>query len=286
MNIGNKIFPLVSVVVTTKNEERNIANCLSSVKFQDYPQEKIEIIVVDNSSVDDTKKIASQYTDKIYDCGPERSAQRNFGVEKSAGKYILYLDADMVLSSRVISECVKKCEEKNIVALYIKERIKIISLKKQSYWTKLRDFERSFYNGTVIDCARFLRKDKFLELGGFDLSLTGPEDWDFDRRIKSLGRTGITEAEFYHNDGISFKEYLRKKRYYGVKFNSYIKKWGKGDKIIKKQFGVWYRYLGVFVEKGKWKKLLKHPFLAVGMYSLKIMVGIGYILSKNNNAAK
>lgn len=45
----------------------------------------------------------------------------------------------------------------------------------------MRDFERSFYNTACIDAVRFVRKDKFLEIGGFDESLTGPEDWDFDR---------------------------------------------------------------------------------------------------------
>jgi glycosyltransferase involved in cell wall biosynthesis len=42
----------VSVIVTTRNEEKNIANCLNSIKSQTYPQEKIEIIVVDNNSID------------------------------------------------------------------------------------------------------------------------------------------------------------------------------------------------------------------------------------------
>ena len=81
-----KNYPLVSIIVTTKNEEKNIENCLKSVKNQNYPQNKIEIIVVDNNSIDKTKQIALRYTDKVYNFGPERSAQRNFGVEKSKWK--------------------------------------------------------------------------------------------------------------------------------------------------------------------------------------------------------
>lgn len=83
----------VSVIITTKNEEKNIASCLESIKNQTYPQEKIEIIVVDNDSIDKTKEIALKYTDKVYNFGPERSAQRNFGVRQAKGKYILYLDS-------------------------------------------------------------------------------------------------------------------------------------------------------------------------------------------------
>ncbi|GCC09993.1 N-glycosyltransferase [archaeon] len=45
---------LVSIIITTKNEEKNIANCLESIRTQSYPSEKIEIIVVDNNSTDRT----------------------------------------------------------------------------------------------------------------------------------------------------------------------------------------------------------------------------------------
>ncbi|MCD6228212.1 MAG: glycosyltransferase, partial [Candidatus Omnitrophica bacterium] len=43
-------LPEVSVIITTKNEEKNIDNCLKSIITQSYPLKKIEIIVVDNNS--------------------------------------------------------------------------------------------------------------------------------------------------------------------------------------------------------------------------------------------
>lgn len=111
--------PLVSIIITTRNEEINIQNCLESIKRQNYPLDKIEIIIVDNNSTDKTLVIARRYTDKIYNYGPERSAQRNYGAKYAIGKYILYLDADMMLSKDVISECVEKCEKQDLVTLYI-----------------------------------------------------------------------------------------------------------------------------------------------------------------------
>lgn len=63
----------VSVILTTKNEEKHIGNCLKSVKKQAYPRDEIEIIVVDNNSTDKTKEIAKRYTDKVYNFCPERS---------------------------------------------------------------------------------------------------------------------------------------------------------------------------------------------------------------------
>lgn len=265
--------PLVSVIVTTKNEEKNIENCLKGIKSQTYPWKKVKIIVVDNNSTDKTKEIAKKYTDRVYNFGPERSAQRNFGVETAKGKYVLYLDADMVLLKNVLKECVNRCEHKGYVALYIPERI-----IGKGFWIKVRNFERSFYNATVIDCVRFVRRDKFLELGGFDESLTGPEDWDFDRRIKETGKVDIINTPLYHNEEeFNLKKYLKKKGYYSKTFANYIQKWGRNDLIIKKQFGFWYRLFGVFLEDGKWKRLLRHPLLTLGLYSLRFMVGVQYL---------
>ena len=269
----------LSVIVTTKNEERNIASCLDSIKNSIHSMgltnRDVEVIVVDNNSTDNTVEIAKRFTGKVYNKGPERSAQRNYGVKKAKGKYILYVDADMILSENVIGECVDKCEKGDYIALCIPEKI-----VGKGFWIKVRDFERSFYDATVIDCVRFIKKDPFEELGGFDESLTGPEDWDFDRRIREVGRVDMMKSPLYHNEGdLDLRHYLRKKSYYARTLGNYIRKWGKDDPIIKKQLGVGYRLFGVFIENGKWKKLLRHPLLAFAMFLLRFMVGIGCLNS-------
>jgi len=280
-------MPVVSVIITTKNEETNIANCLKSILIPSSPfslhPSPAEIIVVDNNSTDKTVEIVKSYCHceakpkqshiQLFNGGPERSTQRNFGVKKANGKYILYLDADMILSENVVSECVGKCEKEGYIALYIPERI-----IGKGFWVKVRDFERSFYNATVIDCVRFVRKDKFLEIGGFDENLTGPEDWDFDRRIKKVGTVNVVNAPIYHNEGeFNLRRYINKKSYYVKSFDKYIQKWPKNDPITKKQLGFWYRYFGVFMENGKWRELLRHPMLVVKMYFLRFMVGVQYL---------
>lgn len=266
----------VSVIVTTKNEEFNISNCLQSVKNQSFPQEKIEIIVVDNNSTDKTVEIAGIFTDKIYNYGPERSEQRNFGIEKSSGKYVLYLDADMMLSQNVIKECFEKCENEGLIALYIPEHI-----VGKGFWIKVRNFERSFYNATCIDGVRFVNRGAFIETGGFDLSLTGPEDWDIDRRLNQKGKTGIIKSPLFHNEGaFNLKKYLGKKSYYSGNLQTYIDKWGANDPIIRKQVGFYYRFFGVFIENGKWVRLIRHPILTKGMYFLRFLVGIQYLKAK------
>ncbi len=284
--------PLVSIVITTKNEAKNIENCLISIQEQSYSN--IETIVVDNASTDKTKEIAKQYTDKVYDKGPERSAQRNYGmIDIAQGEYVMFLDADMILAPEVVTSCL--CH--NNIALHIPE----IILGK-NYWSQVRRFERSFYDGTVIDGARFFKKEIFVQVNGFDPSMSGPEDWDIDKKIKQIGKIGLLpisknrnklsnqfirdrgikgeyENVIFHNESeFNLKEYINKKGYYAQSFDTYINKWGKNDPDIKKQFGLFYRYFGVFIEQGKWKKLLRHPILTFGMYFLRFLVGVKYIM--------
>jgi glycosyltransferase involved in cell wall biosynthesis len=274
----------ISIIITTKNEAKNIVSCLESVKKQTYPQNQLEIIVVDNNSTDNTKELAKKYTDKVFDKGPERSAQRNFGVQQSKGEYFLYLDADMILHPDVIQECVGtiqnskfKIQNFNLLALYIPEII-----MGTSFWCKVRRFERSFYDATCIDCVRFIQKEAFLNVGGFDEAMSGPEDWDLDRKIRQIGKVALIKNPVYHNEAeFNLKKYLNKKGYYAQSFDKYINKWGKDDGEVKKQLGFYYRFIGVFIENGKWKKLVLHPILISGMYWLRIMVGVKFLLRNN-----
>ena len=263
--------PLVSVLIATKNEEKTIENCLRSVMVQTF--KNIELIVVDNFSEDCTVEIARKFGAKVYLKGPERSVQRNYGANVSSGEYLIYLDADMILSPTVIEDCVEKCDVDRVDALYVPERI-----VGEGFWIKVRNFERSFYTGTVVDAVRFVRKDLFERVDGFDESLVGPEDWDFDRRVRRISQTGVADAPLYHNEGrFNMKRYLKKKNYYSNGIKNYVKKWGHNDKETTKQLGVWYRLLGVFVEKDKWKKLIRNPLYAIAMYYLRLRVAASYL---------
>ncbi len=294
---------MVSVVVTTRNEEKHIGNCLLSLKEQTYPE--IEVIVVDNASTDRTKDIAREYTSHVYDKGPERSAQRNYGmIDIARGEYVMFVDADMILSPCLIEACVRELEKKESVALFVSEII-----LGTSYWCKARRFERSFYDATVIDSARIYRRDIFCQAGGFDENIDFGEEWDIDKSVKKLGNitllnkkndncsmqwslSGFVESlgiddpigknAIYHNESdFELKRYIAKKGNYAKGFEKYVNKWGKNDPGLKKQFGVYYRYFGVFVENGKWKLLVRKPHFTIGMYLLRFLVGWKYLLRNN-----
>lgn len=278
--------PLVSVIITTKNEEKNIENCLKSIQNQTY--KNIEIIVVDNHSIDKTQEIASRLIKRVFDLKKEikvtevknfRGAQLNLGVNKAKGNIIFFPDADMSFDKELFSDAVDKLTQSD--ALYVPE---IVSGK--GYFGKIRNFERSFYNETSIDGVRFVRKKVFMEVGGFDDKniVFGPDDWDFTKTLKKYKYVlRITHKPLYHHEeSLTLMTYLKKKSKYASTFQGYVDKWGKDDEDIRKQFGFWYRYFIVFAEKGKWKKMLAHPFLTLGMFIVRFLVGINYISKKFN----
>ncbi len=80
---------MLSVVIITKNEEQMIKTCLESIKWAD------EIIIIDQDSTDNTIEIAKKYTDKIFNNNSQDfSERRNFGMEKTSGNWVLYIDSD------------------------------------------------------------------------------------------------------------------------------------------------------------------------------------------------
>ena len=85
-----------SLCMIVKNEEKVLARCLDSL--HDLMD---EMIIVDTGSTDNTKEIASRYTDKVYDFEwvDDFSAARNFAFSKATGDYIYSADADEVLDA-------------------------------------------------------------------------------------------------------------------------------------------------------------------------------------------
>ncbi len=267
--------PRVGIIVPTRNAGRFLDDCLAAVRALDYPQEQLEIIVVDNFSTDDTSAVASKYGVRFYQIGPERSAQRNFGAAQATGEFLLFLDADMMVAPTLVRACLAVVAVPDVIAAFIPEKI-----VGTSFWISVQNFERSFYNTTPIDAVRFIHRATFVEIGGYDPNLCGPEDWDLDRRLAVRGRFALADTHLLHNEGkFDFRRYIRKKAYYAQNFATYFTKWGR-DAITKKQFGLWYRYFGVFLEQGKWKRFLSRPIHVLALYCLRFAVGIVYLRSK------
>ncbi|HVP16457.1 MAG TPA: glycosyltransferase [candidate division Zixibacteria bacterium] len=217
--IENK--PLVSIIIPTKNSADTIDKCLASVRMQSYG--KIEIILVDNYSRDETLNIAKKYGTKVYLAGPERSAQVNFGVSRALGKYVYRVDSDFVLEPSVVHEAVQSCEKFGYDAIVIHNT----SDPTISFWAKVRKMERDSYRNDKINvAARFWKKEVFESIGGFDVNLIAGDDYDLHNRLLKGGyKIGWIKAQETHiGEPRNMAEIFRKHYFYGQNLGRFIEK--------------------------------------------------------------
>jgi glycosyltransferase involved in cell wall biosynthesis len=211
---------LVSVIVPTFNSAKTLNRCLDSIAAQDYPA--VELIVVDNNSRDATVEIAKSYTPHVYVHGHERSSQRNFGAAMAKGKYLLFVDSDMVLEADVLKQCVNTLIQDNTLAsLVIPEKS-----FGTNFWAKCKALEKRFYEGVNwIEAPRFFSRQAFDSVTGYDEALVSGEDWELGQRIRKKFRQGRIKAYVLHNEGKpSFLSLVKKKGYYAGKSGDYRKK--------------------------------------------------------------
>ena len=265
---------VVSVVVPTRNSARTLEACLASIRAQTYPG--IELVVVDNGSTDGTKEIAGRLADIVLDAGPERSAQRNRGAAAARGRYLLIVDSDMALDSGVVQACVEVAEASNASAVVIPERS-----VGNGFWAAAKALERSCYVGDeTIEAARFFTREAFERHGGYDESMTGPEDWDLPARMRAGGEVvGRVDAEIVHLEGdLRLRDTIAKKFYYGQQMGVYVRR---HPELARRQLRL---VRPAFLRHRR--QLVRRPFLTMGMIVMKVAEfgagGLGLILARRS----
>jgi glycosyltransferase involved in cell wall biosynthesis len=109
---------MISVVIPTYNEEKNIERCLSALNEQTIPREKFEVIVVDGQSGDKTVEIAQKYADKvIQQVSKGVGGARNDGVKIASGDVIVTTDADCVPYGEWLEIILEHFEDENVIAV-------------------------------------------------------------------------------------------------------------------------------------------------------------------------
>lgn len=211
---------LVSVIIPTFNSGKTLERCLKSIRNQNY--KKIEIIIVDAYSTDETRKIAEKLADKIFLLAEERSYARNFGAKQAKGQFLFFVDSDMELTSNVIAECVILCACKKADAVIIPEETFgegfLVECRKLEKRMRLKEF--------YGEAPRFFKKEVFQLVGGYDNNLVTGEDFELTQRVYKAGFLieRCNAIIKHHEENLSIKQLVKKVYYYGKKLPAYIRK--------------------------------------------------------------
>lgn len=200
-----KNLPLVSIIIPCRNEEKFIGKCLDSIIDNDYPKDKLEVLVIDGVSEDETKEIVKKYTQeypfikllnnhkKITPCA------LNIGIKSSKGQIIMRMDAHATYENDYISKCVKYLDEYNA------DNVGGIRMTRPSNNNTIGkaialSVSHPFAAGTAIyrtgtKKARWVdtvfggcyRREVFSKIGFFNEDLVKGQDREFNFRLRKSG---------------------------------------------------------------------------------------------------
>lgn len=111
----------ISIIIVTKNESKNIEQCITSVIESIIGYNYYEIIMVDSFSNDTTVELARKYPIKIIQLRPDwphsASAGEYIGFKYSSGKYVLFIDGDMILDKNWFKNSLAYLERENVAGV-------------------------------------------------------------------------------------------------------------------------------------------------------------------------
>jgi len=149
-----------SFIVPVYNTEKYLKKCLDSLVNQTYKD--FEIIVVNDGSTDKSSNIISKYQKKykniiVIDKENEGlSMARNRGVQKSSGKYIIFVDSDDYVSNKLLEEVDKKIDDSDILRFQI--------ATEDEEYTKINEYhEEGFESMCGYDAFKYLSSYHFVE---------------------------------------------------------------------------------------------------------------------------
>jgi len=192
----------ISAALIVRNEEKYIRQCLDSIKWTD------EIVIVDGYSTDKTVEICKEYTDKIYQKNFEGfNIERQYLLSKCSNKWVLMVDADMIIPEETKNEIIAKLNEDNLdkfaaynfrtLNIYLGKEIKhcgwfdptftrFFNKEKGGYDTRLKYIDNFIPTGKIgimknyiihygfeTISEHFSRMDRYSTLNAYDLQIKG-----------------------------------------------------------------------------------------------------------------
>jgi len=226
----------LSIIIPVYNADNYLGRTLDSIlaqSFQDY-----EIILIDDCSTDGSGHIMESYrTDRIECLYSEKntggpSAPRNRGVTKAKGKYILFFDSDDVMLPGKLDAIFDALESNPDIGLvctnfqsineagnllndnYLREytrfRTKFIQVDDGAFRLNKRDAYAELLNANFVGTSSVaIPRKVFVELGGFNTTLTNSEDYHLWLRISDKYDFVFLDNPYHqyriHQDSISFR---------------------------------------------------------------------------------
>lgn len=198
----NSKLKIVSIIIPCRNEKGYIESCLDSIISNDYPEDRLEILIVDGMSDDGTRNVLKRYTEqysfiKLLDNPREIiPIALNMGIKRASGETIIRMDAHTTYANNYVSKCVeylKKTSADNVGGViehkgdkFIGQAIALAQKCKFGLGgAKFRTAKNEQYVDTVFPGA--WPRETFEKYGYFNEKLIRNQDIEHNARIRKRG---------------------------------------------------------------------------------------------------
>ena len=212
--------PKLSVIIPVYNEAKHIGNCLSSLQGQTLKPK--EIIVIDDSSTDDTKDVILNLKPQTLNLKVFQQkhlgagSARNLGAQKATGEILVFIDADMEFDPDFLKDLTRPIQLSRTKGTFSKNEL----VKNWANpWAKAFSFCLGLKDNHLIPkdhpptspVFRAILKSEFDRVGGFDTSRGYDDDWSLSERV---GYQAIaTKAVYYHFNPETLSEIFHQARW-------------------------------------------------------------------------
>lgn len=226
---------MVSIIIPIYNSEKYLAKCLNSVKNQSY--EDFEVLLIDDGSTDNSAMICKEFINNdsrfvyYYKKNEGVSVARNFGINISKGKYIIFIDSDDVIAKDFLLDMIEETEKYNTFVcsdvIFFKDN-EIDHIKKNKKEKKIKEFnnEKKYqilytssggYIFNKLYSSKIIKNNKIY----FDKKIYMCEDLLFNiMYLRNCNKvTFLNKKNYYYRQYDSNSKDLKNKKWFTI-FNS------------------------------------------------------------------
>lgn len=209
--------PVVSFVIPSYNDADILPRCLDSIREQQYP--RIEVVVVDNGSTDDSVSIAERLADRILHVEGPLGRVRQKGFEAASGEIIGSFDSDNILPhDEWLSNAVEYFNYDESVANVWPKNVEPPNSPPFSriywgLWEEIINDRIEHSRGVFGGGTSLFRRSALMDVGGIDEAVHWGEDFDLAMKLKDAGYSVVYISDpIYHETdmGDSVVQFTRK----------------------------------------------------------------------------
>jgi glycosyltransferase involved in cell wall biosynthesis len=181
---GKEAAPIVSFVVPALNAERTVASCLEAIRGTEAAGWGREVLVIDNGSSDDTRRISHAEGARVLDApGLTVGGLRNLGARVASGRILACVDADCVVASDWLIRGLRHFVDPQVGAVGSPTGLPPQTTWVQRSWALQRHRKRPGPVQWLPTENLLIRREAFWAVGGFNEALVTCEDVDFCYRL-------------------------------------------------------------------------------------------------------